>query len=77
MRIEQGRTALAEALWDATDVARYLKASRSWVYQRAEAGLLPSLRIGGLLRFEPEVVRAWARGASAGAAALPARVDGP
>ena len=66
-----------DALWDARDVARYLKASRSWVYQKAEAGLLPSLRIGGLLRFEPEVVRAWSRGASAGAAALPARADAP
>jgi excisionase family DNA binding protein len=53
-------------LWDARDVARYLKTSRSWVYQKAEAGLLPSLRIGGLLRFEPHVVRAWARGAPAG-----------
>jgi excisionase family DNA binding protein len=51
-----------ESLWDARDVARYLKASRSWVYQQAEAGLLPSLRIGGLLRFNPEAVRAWAQG---------------
>lgn len=51
-----------EALWDACDVARYLKASRSWVYQKAEAGLLPSLRIGGLLRFDPPTIRAFARG---------------
>ena len=51
-----------ETLWDARDVAAYLKASRSLVYQKAEAGLLPSLRIGGLLRFDPAVVRAWARG---------------
>jgi excisionase family DNA binding protein len=77
MSIERSRVALADALWDARDVARYLKASRSWVYQRAETGLLPSLRVGGLLRFEPEVVRAWARGASAGAAALPVRADAP
>lgn len=49
-----------ENLWNAMDVARYLKASRSWVYQKAEAGLLPSLRIGGLLRFEPAAVRTWA-----------------
>lgn len=63
----------AENLWDARDVARYLKVSRSWVYQRAEAGLLPSLRIGGLLRFDPEAIRAWARGASSVAAALPLR----
>jgi len=52
----------ADELWDANDVARYLKASRSWVYQRAEAGLLPCLRMGGLLRFESETVRAFARG---------------
>ncbi len=30
-----------DELWDANDAARYLKVSRSWVYQRAEAGLLP------------------------------------
>jgi excisionase family DNA binding protein len=52
----------APELWDANDVARYLKVSRSWVYQRAETGLLPCLRLGGLLRFEPEKVRAFARG---------------
>jgi excisionase family DNA binding protein len=49
-------------LWDANDVARYLKVSRSWVYQRAESGQLPSLRVGGLVRFDPEVVHAFARG---------------
>jgi excisionase family DNA binding protein len=49
------------ALWDANDVARYLKVSRSWVYHRAEAGLLPYLRVGALLRFEPAAVRAHVR----------------
>jgi excisionase family DNA binding protein len=49
-------------LWDANDAAHYLKVSRSWVYQRAEAGLLPCLRVGGLLRFDPAAVRAFARG---------------
>jgi excisionase family DNA binding protein len=48
-----------EALWDANDVARYLKVSRSWVYQRAEAGRLPYVRVGGLLRFDPESIRAF------------------
>ena len=47
-------------LWDAQDVARYLKVSRSWVYQRAEAGLLACVRVGGLLRFRPDSVRAMA-----------------
>jgi excisionase family DNA binding protein len=54
-------TVLADSLWDASDVARYLKVSRSWVYHRAEAGELPHLRVGGLLRFDAEVVRAFAR----------------
>ncbi len=45
-------------LWDARDVARYFRASRSWVYHRAEAGLLPCVRIGGLLRFHPDAIRA-------------------
>jgi excisionase family DNA binding protein len=51
-----------ESLWNADDVARFLKASRSWVYQKAEAGELPCVRLGGLLRFDPETVRAWALG---------------
>jgi excisionase family DNA binding protein len=51
-----------DGLWDANDVARYLKVSRSWVYQRAEAGLLACVRIGGLLRFDPHTVRTFARG---------------
>ena len=49
-----------ERLWDANDVANFLKVSRSWVYQRAEAGLLPHLKVGGLLRFDPEEIRAYA-----------------
>jgi excisionase family DNA binding protein len=51
-----------EGLWDANDVARFLKASRSWVYQRAQAGQLPGVKIGGLLRFEPAEIRAFIRG---------------
>jgi excisionase family DNA binding protein len=49
-------------LWDANDVARYLRVSRSWVYHRAEAGLLPLRRVGGLLRFDPAAIRAFATG---------------
>ncbi|MBZ4414342.1 helix-turn-helix domain-containing protein [Myxococcus sp. XM-1-1-1] len=51
-----------EGLWDANDVARFLKASRSWVYQRAQAGQLPCVKIGGLLRFEPAAIRAFIKG---------------
>jgi excisionase family DNA binding protein len=55
-----------ETLWDARDVARYLKVSRSWVYQKAEAGLLPYLKVGGLVRFVPERIREFALGSSSG-----------
>ncbi len=55
-----------ETLWDARDVARYLKASRSWVYQKAEAGLLPYSKVGGLVRFVPERIRAFALGSAGG-----------
>jgi excisionase family DNA binding protein len=51
-----------DSLWDANDVAAYLKVSRSWVYHRAEAGQLSCLRVGGLLRFDPAAIRAAARG---------------
>ena len=68
------RSSVGEPLWAAADVANYLRVSRSWVYQRAEAGELPCLRMGGLLRFDPETVRAYARGtAPKGARILPFR----
>jgi excisionase family DNA binding protein len=60
-RAARPTTSEGDELWDANDVARYLKVSRSWVYHRAEAGQLPHLRVGGLLRFDADVVRAFAR----------------
>jgi excisionase family DNA binding protein len=59
-----------EPLWDANDVAAYLKVSRSWVYHRSESGELPCLRVGGLVRFEPEQVREYARGRKSSAATV-------
>jgi excisionase family DNA binding protein len=46
-----------DVLWDVNDVASYLRVSKSWVYHRVEAGLLPCRRVGGLLRFEPDRIR--------------------
>jgi excisionase family DNA binding protein len=54
--------ARSERLWKVGDVAAYLGVSASWVYQHAEKGDLPSLRFAGNLRFEPDAVRAYARG---------------
>ena len=51
-----------DRLWDTHDVARFLGVHRNWVYQQAEAGTLPSVRLGGLVRFEPATVRALASG---------------
>ena len=48
-----------DTLWDVDSVARYLSASKSWVYKAAERGELPCIRIGAMLRFAPNTVRAW------------------
>ena len=66
MPVSDRASPAGDGLWDANDVARYLKVSRSWVYQRAEAGLLPCVRIGGLLRFDPRAVRTFASGGDQG-----------
>ena len=57
--------AVPEKLWDVKDVAAYLKSSRSFVYKAVEAGKLPCLRIGTMVRFKPELVRAFAEGVPA------------
>lgn len=44
------------------DLARQLGVSRSWLYDAAKAGRIPSIRIGGEegpLRFVPEDVDRW------------------
>ncbi|TMB31807.1 MAG: helix-turn-helix domain-containing protein [Deltaproteobacteria bacterium] len=60
-------------LWDARDVARYLKASVSWVYKAAERRELPCIRVGGLLRFDPGAVRVFALGPSEGSDSMTGR----
>ncbi len=54
--------AIDETMWTAKDVAAFLKCSISWVYGKAESGELPNVRIAGLLRFDPDAVRKFARG---------------
>ena len=48
-------------LWDANQVAAFMNVSRSWVYQRVESGKIPHVRVGGLVRFEPEAVKKFIR----------------
>jgi excisionase family DNA binding protein len=51
-----------EPLWDVKDVAAYLKTSRSFVYKAVEADTLPFVRVGSMIRFKPDVVRAYVDG---------------
>ncbi len=50
------------ALWTVTDLVERLKVSPSWVYSNAANGTLPSVKIGGLLRFIPEEIEAFVKG---------------
>ena len=61
--LERLGTALREdRLWDPLDVARFLGISRNSVYAQVDAGALPCVRIGGLLKFDPAKIRAIGRG---------------
>ena len=62
-------------LWTWREVARALKVSRSWVYAKAERGELPSLRVGGMLRFDPGAVRRFAQAGSREAIVLPLKPE--
>ena len=58
--------------WKVRDVAEFLQASESWVRNAAAGGRLPCVKIGGLLRFDPDEIRSLAR-SQAPARALPRR----
>jgi len=60
---EETRTT-SDRLWTPQEVANDLKVSRSWVYQKAESGMIPVFRMPGssLLRFNPGTIRAFANG---------------
>lgn len=65
--VEMAQVPSGDTLWDVKDVSRYLRASRSWIYKAVERGELPVFRIGRLLRFRPDAIRAFvANGTSGG-----------
>ena len=51
-----------EALLTAEQVAQVLQVSESMVYKLRRGGALPAVRVGALLRFHPDTVRAYSRG---------------
>lgn len=65
-----------DALWLVDDVARYLKVSRSWVYQRTASGQIPTIRLGNQVRFDPESIRDYARRMTSRPAKVLQLVDG-
>lgn len=50
-----------DALWDARAVAEFLGASASYVYKKVQAGKIPYVRIGWMVRFSPDAIRAWVK----------------
>jgi len=49
---------MSERVWTTKDVAEFLQASEKWVRHAVAGGRLPYTRLGGLLRFDPEKIRA-------------------
>jgi len=53
---------VSEPLWTATEVAAFLHVSLSMVYKLRREWKLQAVAVGSLYRFNPEHVRAFARG---------------
>lgn len=52
----------AEPLWTVRELGAYLQRSERWIHNHRDA-LPQAIRLpGGGLRWEPETIRAWARG---------------
>lgn len=54
--------AASTGLWDVHDVAEFLRISIRSVQREARAGRLPVLQVCGMYRFDPALIRAYARG---------------
>ena len=48
-----------ESMMTARQVAELLGVHENWVYDHAAAGELPSYKIGGTRRFDPDEMRGW------------------
>ena len=51
------RGTVHEPLWDARDVAKYLKCGVSTVQQAYLSGKIPYRKVLGVIRFDPNVIR--------------------
>lgn len=41
------------------EVAKRMGVSRTWIYKKCRAGILPHFRIGRMIRFDPEDLEKW------------------
>jgi excisionase family DNA binding protein len=41
------------------EVAEIINVSTAWVYRKAKAGLIPNVRVGGIVRFRKDVFSEW------------------
>lgn len=48
-----------DRLFNVKELMRLLGVSRSWVYDAAARGIIPSIRVGSMLRFDARAIRAW------------------
>jgi excisionase family DNA binding protein len=48
-----------ESMMTARQVAELLGVNENWVYDQAANGSLPSYKLGGTRRFDPEELRGW------------------
>lgn len=58
------------------EVMVLLGVSRSWAYDAAARGELPCIRLGGMLRFDPDQIERWLRQLQAPGGATAVTVDG-
>lgn len=66
-----GAESRERALRDVSWLAEFLGVSKSWVYQATASGVIPYVRVGALVRFDPVVIKAWVRGELAKSVNLP------
>lgn len=48
-------------LLDADDIAALLGVPKTWVYEAARTGRIPTVKLGRYYRFRPEAINAWIR----------------
>lgn len=48
-----------EDLWSVKEATKFLGCKKTWLYLACERGEVPHVRLGAMIRFEPEVLRTW------------------